>query len=1158
MIKKIILYFLLITITFQAKSEIFTIDKGKGAMNLKFHTLELVATDEFSYFKGKSWDDYQADTRHDKSGWKVMNVTGKEADWSFRREIGIAPNGKEIELTIQATQKAYTKVKNNILEYVLKIPLKSLENAEYEAVTGRSSVAKEVSGKVDSKHANAGLPIAECRWLSFKTPQGNVVFDFNPEGVISYSDWGPNLIRGQWDVIAKDGFIKFVLRQYVGKAGTALNSKLVIFEGTKESFDKRHSLRRYHYYNDFKALKKFSFGTSRCGKDFVPVNKRCFDSSAQAGWSNNSSISLGRIFKSGAVFGFAESTNVNSFKCVLEEPALYLFTLSIAAGDKPVGIFNIGTAERLIAARQFIPAGTLRTYTWAQWVDGGSFELKFSGEWRISSLAVQMLQQKAEDYKVRRSFWRVAGIYEPSPLYKSAYYKGEPEYKVSVADITLPSKVLKDAGHTVDKMENKVLLPDQKQNEFSWRHHSTLGSLGTLVNGNFNEFNTPSLIKRRVAELKARNISTITIDGLHSRLLFADQRENVEKQMKLLVDECHRNGIKVIDHYSLTLLWNWGNGMRFLVEHPGWLQRSLKNNLPNRGICPNNPEFRKFYFNYIKDFIRKTDIDGMMVDEIGFQNRYSCGCEHCRAGFKSDTGLSLPLDECSPLVYKLNSNLYKSFFSWRAKAIGDFYVAMRKEINKVKPEFTLLNYTTHRLFYQRETFVNNGISITEAARACDWLGIEIMTRNPMASFRTVFAFGKLINSLREAYDSPIYRLVYTRNYDIAYFSWALNSMLAQVTWFISPVPKSKGKNFTQFTGIMDNFRASPKATVAVLFSTQSRDWGIYYLSAAKDTNGFIENLNDRNIPSIAVIEPSLTLEKLKNIPVLILPSASCMSDKQVSIVKEYAENGGTLLLTASTALCDEAGNLRKQWPFTDIFGFYPVRSRKLFHADKFVTADGESANAPKSMKLLPLKRVSDFKGKVILKVKNGLEQTPAGFVVNYGKGKIVYISGQLGTANYERYEQRSGYSWNYEVDSKLAKVVDSVLRTVLKGNEFFDLKIDSGKVISTVYKASENGKELTLVHLLNISGIKYKKGQIVNNEPPALAFPELGTITLCLEDENVEDVVLKSPDIGAEKKLDYRKMKNGKIKIIVQAGAFKTYGIIVIRHCFEIKGIAVK
>jgi hypothetical protein len=44
---------------------------------------------------------------------------------------------------------------------------------------------------------------------------------------------------------------------------------------------------------------------------------------------------------------------------------------------------------------------------------------------------------------------------------------------------------------------------------------------------------------------------------------------------------------------------------------------------------------------------------------------------------------------------------------------------------------------------------------------------------------------------------------------------------------------------------------------------------------------------------------------------------------------------------------------------------------------------------------------------------------------------------------------------------------------------------------------------------------------------------------------------LKSPDIGAEKKLDYRKMKNGKIKIIVQAGAFKTYGIIVIRHCIS-------
>ena len=1146
MIKKYILYFILILIAFQAKSEILTVEKGKGVMVLKFHALELIMTDKLSYFNDKSWDDYQTDIKYDISGWKVINVTGKEPDWSFRREIGIAPHEKEVELTIQATQKAYTRVKNNILEYVLKIPLKSLDGAKYEAITGRSSVAKEVSGKVNSKLANAGLPTAECRWLSFKTAQGNVVFDFNPEGVISYSDWGPNLIRGQWDVIAKDGFIRLVLRQYVGKAGTALNSKLVIFEGTKESFRKRHSQRRYHYYNDFEALKKFCFGTSHCGKGFIAVNKRRFDCDNQAGWLENSSISLGRIFKSGALFGFAESKKPNSFKCLLKDPALYLFTLSVNAGDKPVGRFDIAVAEKVITAKQLVPANTLRTYTWAQWVDRGIFELKFSGEWRISSLAVQMLQQSSEDYKVRRSFWRIAGLYEPSPLYKSIYYKGEPEYKVSIADIAVPAKALKDASHAVDNMENKVLLPDQKKEDFSWRHRSTLGSLGTMVNGNFNEFNTPALIKKRVAELKARKISAITIDGLHSRLLFADQHNNIEKQMKMLVDECHRSGIKVIDHYSLTLLWNWGNGMRFLVEHPGWLQRSLKNNLPNRGICPNNPEFRKFYFNYIKDFIRKTDIDGMMVDEIGFQNRYSCGCEHCRAMFKRDTGLSLPLDECSPLVYKLNSNIFKSFFSWRAKSIGDFYVAMRKEINKVKPEFTLLNYTTHRLFYQRETFVNNGISITEAARACDWLGIEIMTRNPMASFRTVFAFGKLINSMREAYNSPIYRLVYTRNYDIAYFSWALNSMLGQVTWFISPVPKSRGKSFTSFSGVMDNFRARPKATVAVLFSTQSRDWGIYYLSAAKDTNGFIENLNDRNIPSIAVIEPSLTLEKLKDIPVLILPSASCISNGQISTVKQYAENGGTLVLTASSALCDEAGNLRKQWPFNDVFGFFPLRSRKPFYADKFITSDGKTADVPKDMKFLPLNMTSALKGRTILKIENNSKQLPVGFVVNYGKGRIIYISGQFGTANYERYEQRSGYPFNYQADPKLAQIFDSILRIALEEHEFFDLKIDSGKVISTVYESLEDDRKSTLIHLLNVSGIKYKKGQMINNEPPAPAFPELGTITLCLKADNVKEVFLRSPDSLAKITLEYRKAENGRIKIIIPPGVFKAYGIVTI------------
>jgi hypothetical protein len=1132
-----------------AGAGVFSQKVGTGALSLKFKGEKLIANDSLSYLSGKSWDDYQINNRIDKAGWRVINVTGIEPEWSFRREICIAPNGKEIELTVQVVQKAYSKIKDNIIEYVIKVPLKVLKGAKFDALTGRSSVTKEVTGVINFAKPNAGLPTAQCRWLSFSTAHGNVVFDFNPEGVISYSDWGPTLIRGQWAVRVKKGFLEFVLRQGVGIAGTTVNSKLTIFEGSYDDFLARHSQRRYHYFQNFPAVKSFSFGSLRPGKRFSRVKNRPFNIKKQSGWLGDvSTIRLGQVANLGPFFSFAESNKPNTFQCLVKHPALYLFTLSVATGKQSIGTFGISSDKRILAKDQEVPPNTLRTFTWAQWVDNGKFTLNFFGNWRISALSMQMLQQKTEDYKVRRSFWRVAGLYEPSTLYRSAYFTGEPEYKVSVADLVIPSVAISDAMLSTTKHEKQVLLPNQRDKRLSWRFRSMIGSLGTLVTGSFDEFNTPELIKRRVAELKARKINAITVDGLHSRLLFAEQLPKIEKNMKMLVKECHRNGIKVIDHYSLTLLWNWGNGMRFLVEHPGWLQRSINGNLPSRGICPNNPGFRKFYFDFVKKFIIKTDIDGMMIDEVGFQNYSTCGCTYCRSGFTRDTGLVLPLDKSSPLLSNINSNFYKSFLSWRAKSIGDFYVDMRREIKKVKPMFTLLNYTTNRLFYQREVFFKNGISITETARGCDWLGVEIMTRNVMASYRTVFAFGKLINSLREAYGSPIFRLVYTNNYDMAYFSWAMNAMLSQTTWYLSPIPTSNKGDFTNFSGAMDNFNSQPRPVVAVLFSTQSRDWGTRF-SPAVDTNGFLENLGDRHIPSIALIEASLTKDKLKKIPVLILPSASCMDDKQIQSVMEYARNGGRLVISATTAIYNKDGIPRNEWPFAKIFGFSPKKTHNKLKVATLIGPNGKSAVAPVGMNFVFLENVNRFKGRTILQLKDSLGKTlPAGFVVNHGKGEIIYLSGQLGTANFERYEQRVGYPWTFKSNADLAQVMDGLLKEIVKGREFFWMEQSPERLISTVYEEKNDKEKTTIIHLLNVSGIKFKRGEIVSNRPPVPAFPKLGDVTFSILAPEVKRITLMSPDFSGEKVLSSERCKGNKIKITIPSGTFQSYAIVRIQQ----------
>ncbi len=1117
-----------------------------GNSNILFKVESLEISDDINYFGGKNWDSYENKVTLDADGIAVLNTYGTEADWSFRREIGVLAGGHEVEITIQAYQKAYSNVQGNHFEYVIRMPRVGLEGIRWEAIVGRSKRTAEESGVVDSAASNGGLPVSPCRWINFDLPSGSIVFDFNPEGVTSYSDWGQTLIRGQWIIRVRGDFIEFVFSQSAGITGFTINSKVLIFEGTLADYDARHTEKKYYYYDNFRAAKSFSFGASVPGESFTRVDDTLFSNNAQAGWLDNAPVALGKIADKGGFYGYAEGSEASVFQSVVD-PGLYLINVSVASGEDALNPFTISSNGRLVSDDSALPAENLRTYTFSQWLDDGIFRLELGSDWRISAVTLQLIQRRTEDYKVRRSFWRVSDLYEPSTLYSSFDYSGEPDYKVVVQDQPLPVYIDSDIPNAIIQADSEVLLPDQRSPSFAWRTNSTLGSLGTGVLGSFDEFNTPELIARRVAELKERGITAITVDGLHSRLLFSEQLPKVEENMRMLVEECHRNGIKVIDHYSLTLLWNWGNGTRFLVEHPDWLQRSVSENLPNRGICPNNPEFREFYFDYVKDFIAKTDIDGMMIDEIGFQNKSTCACIYCREAFTRDTGLVLPLNETSHLVDHISTNLGKSYLAWRARSIGDFYVEMRREINKVKPEFTLLNYTTHRLFFESECVIANGVSITEAARGSDWLGIEFMTRAPMASHRTNLAFGKLTNSLRMAYDAPIFRLVYTNDYDVAYFCWAQNAMLGQVTWFINPVPESKGRDFSQYKSGMDVNSATPRATVAMFFSTQSRDWAGRGMPHAPDAVGFLQNLGDRNVPAIALIEPSFSPEELSEYPVLILPSASCMSDREVEVALDFVKDGGYLVVTGDTATLDEAGNPRTVWPFASLFGISPepfkrVRISTIQSGDSVVAA-------PANMRFAALKNVEHAKGDVVFEATEPNGRTyPVGLAVDYGKGKALYLSGQFGVLNYEPYEQKLGVVPVLSRSAEQDAVMDALLGEVLAGRNFFDFPYSGDRIASTVYTEKTADGEATLVHLLNTAGAGYPSGVIVREVAYGDPFPALEAITFGIATQPIVSAKLTSPDFDGEIKLAWQKRADGTFQIEIPGGTFSSYAIVRLEH----------
>ncbi len=1109
----------------------------------------LIDSDYISYFDGKSFDQTATgtDMKKDAEGWTVVNCWSDSRDLPFRKEVGLSPDGKTVELSVQFTLPAYKNRTDIDLYYTFKIPLKAVLGMNWTAITGRVFRPKTVEGKLTAGSREDFIG-EKTRWLAFSGNGKKLVIDFNPEGMQTYSDHGPNYIQGLWDVKKKGDYLECSFGGHSTIYGGTFNSKAVIFEGEHADYAKRHALKKFSYYIDMPVNVAYSFGAPEPGAGFIRAADSVYDEKRGFGWSG-SGIILNTLRPSGAIYGSASGDRPAVFKSLINGKGLYMITARIGTGGQPAGPFSLSCSGKKIAGDLSVAPNTVKTITWSQWLEKGFVEFAFEGDWRISTLALQMLQNTLEDYKFRRGFWRVSGLYEPAVTLKSAYYKKPAEYGISVSSTPLPLAVIRDIDKAVIPPEGKTCLPDQGSKKMAWRFNVNLGSLGPDNAGNFDEFSDPELLKRRFDELKKKNINAILLNGNLSRHLFPEHQERMERMIAMIVKEAHRHGIKVIDHIDLTLLWNMGAGFRILTASPGWLQRSVTDDVPGYFYCPVNPEFKQQFFERMVRHIKATNIDGYMIDEETFGGVSFCGCSHCRKQFHEATGLVLPVDENSPILKNRDSKLWRSWLKWRIQVLGDWCVELKERTNEINPDLTFMRYTTHYGFYSDYAPVKFGASLTESARACDFLGTEIMSRNVYAACRSVFSFRKLKNTLREAFGSPVFGLVYPlQSPEVAYFGWCINNMNAQSTWFMNDIPKNANTpDFTTFKDNMNKQVAKPDASIAMLFSTQSRDWSQdenYYL----DPFGFGESMTDLHYQYTTLIERSLKPDKLKQYKTVLVPDAMCLSDKQIDVLLRFADQGGHLILTARAGMYDAIGNKRKEWPFARPLGLkdpLPVASFDggMLYLEK---SDSRLNTQLSFIKIVPdsTKKIREF---MTIRTPGG-QKYPAGISVRCGLGTVSYISGRIGSLN-EEDEKTYKQEWTFEWDQKafeFQRVLYNLL--LVRGSTFEPVDIPR-KVFVTVYKQREGNRVFTLVHLLNATGSNMQKGQIVPKGVEGEAFPELSKdLKFRIKSSGVKKAFATSPDFPGHVSLPVRPVEDGWQEITVPKQLLKCYSIIWIEN----------
>ena len=67
-------------------------------------------------------------------------------------------------------------------------------------------------------------------------------------------------------------------------------------------------------------------------------------------------------------------------------------------------------------------------------------------------------------------------------------------------------------------------------------------------------------------------------------------------------------------------------------------------------------------------------------------------------------------------------------------------------------------------------------------------------------------------------------------------------------------------------------------------------------------------------------ERNLREDDLSSYPLLILPNAVCLDDEAAKKVSDYVKNGGNVIATLCTGMCDENGIARKESVFASLFG----------------------------------------------------------------------------------------------------------------------------------------------------------------------------------------------------------------------------------------------
>ncbi len=620
-------------------------------------------------------------------------------------------------------------------------------------------------------------------------------------------------------------------------------------------------------------------------------------------------------------------------------------------------------------------------------------------------------------------------------------------------------------------------------------------------------------IQKYVQTFRDNGVTGIIIGGGGHHYIY-DTLSNLDAQIKVtkaVVEECHKYGIKVAEHHSNVLITD----KNFKEAHKNWLMYSLDSEgqptlwdgYATWAFCPNNPEFRAFYWNLLSDFVKKTGVDAVMSDDACFY--CGCGCPVCQARWKKENGTDLFESYRKSKV--AGSDAWRQWHETRRRWLLDYRVWLYKNMKKEFPtvENICLSNSSHAAW---PTLVHGFYPEAgmETAEALCW---EVYNPADFYSWRKIGVEASIFHEASRLRDVSVLCLPFAdqaetlNQYDPQEedFMWAHTkafglSFCHSRVYLNGMTPEDKPRKYFNFERdrlqpYLDSRITSP---LGIMYSRRSRDtdprwesshvipsvaWGQLCLSNA--------------LPYRAITEETLSQNQLKGIDVLVLPNVFSLSDRNLKAVEAFVKKGGTLVATYYTGTQDENG--------------VPVYSKRRKSLERLFGVTLQVEEMTSEMTTEPVNSTPRTAQPLTL------DGNIKGFENLYGKGKTYYFPSLLGSEFHQEY-QNEGKPYADIKNQAQTAILAQWLQSLIP-NPAVTFRIQSpGK--SPLMTTHTLKKGQLLVHMVNTLGSYIADGTLIPT-PSKVVWGEPQDVTLefrtaprkirILSYTRKDDIVMENP-----------------------------------------------